>query len=244
MNEILLLSNPRKRSGGRKRRSAAQRAATRRMLAANRMRSNPAPKRRKRRKSASRVARRASPVVSHRRHSKRSRRSFSGGRVGGSIVSMLKTGAFAGGGAVVADIGMGLVAKFAPTLTQITSRTNADGSTNYGYYAGKLAIIYAMNKYGSRVTRHAPTMAAGALAVLGYELIRGMIPADSGIPLGFFNPGRLVQGAQLGGVGRIIRNAPGQTMGRVMNLPNNAGRGAAAADVIRSIQAVNGLARR
>ena len=239
MNEILLLSNPAKRRGSRKRRSAAQRAATRKMLAANRARSNPSPKRRRKSRKARAVS--AAPVI-RRRHAarkshRRSVRRFSHG-MGSGIVSMLKTGAIAGGGAVVADVGMGLVAKFAPTMTSLTSRTNADGSVNYGYYATKAALIYGMHRYGGRVTRHASTMAAGALAVMGYELIRGMLPTDGSIPLGYFNPGRIVTGGNLGRVGGVGRIMPLSGVGRIMSVPTGAGKGAVASATIRNMNGV------
>lgn len=242
MSEILLLSNPAKRRGSRKRRSAAQRAATKRMLAANRMRANPAKRRRKARKSA--VA--AAPVIRRKRRgiSRKSVRRRSSHRIsrsiGGGVVGMLKTGAIAGGGAVVADVGMGLVAKFAPSMPALTSRVNADGSVNYGYYATKLALIYAMHKYGGRVTRHASTMAGGALAVMGYELLRGMLPSDGSIPLGYFNPGRIVTGGNLGKVGGVGRIMPLNGVGRVMALPTGAGKGAVASATIRNLNGARG----
>jgi len=245
MNEILLLKgNPSKRSGSRKRRSAAQRAATKRMLAANRARFHHNPKRRKARKAS------AAPVSRKRKSSARktqrrvSRRSFGGSS---GIVSMLKTGAIMGGGAVVADIGMGLVVKLFPTMPAITSPVNADGTTNYAYYAAKGVLIYGMHRYGGRVTRHASTMAAGAAAVMLYQFIRGMLPQDGTIPLGYFNPGMIANGGSLGKMGRIMRN-PGaavaqnlQGVSRIVQLPTGSNRGAVAMQTIRN---VSGLARR
>ena len=232
MNEILLLSNPAKRRGG-KRRSAAQRAATKRMIAANRGGAKRNPAKRRKAVSAAPAVRRKSRRSAARRSSPR--RMSSG--MGGGIVSMLKTGAIAGGGAVVVDVGMGLIGKFAPTMTNLTARTNADGSTNYMYYATKAALIYGMHRYGGRVTRHASTMAAGAIAVMGYELIRGMLPTDSSIPLGYFNPGRIVTGGNLGRMGRIMPLA-GSGMGRIMSLPTGAGKGAVASATIRNMNGV------
>jgi len=230
MNEILLLKgNPSKRRGKR-RRSAAQRAATRKMLAANRSRFHSNP--RKRRKSIKRRAK--SAVASVRRSVRRARRSVSSGRsIGNGFVGLLKNGALMGAGAVTADVGMGLIAKFAPSATMLTSRINTDGTINYGYYATKGLLIYGMSKYGTRVTRHANTMAAGALAVMGYELIRSFMPADI-VPLGYFNPGRIVNG---GNLGRIMRNPSGapQNVGRIMSLPAGAGKGAVASATIRNM---------
>jgi len=246
LNEILLLKgNPSKRRKARKGRTAAQRAATRRMLAANRSRflrnpsKAPKSKKRKTRKSASSAPRRKSRRVSRMPgHSS-------------NLVSMLKQGAFMGGGAIVADVGMGLIGKFMPTMPQLTSRVNADGSINYTYFAAKGALIYAMGKYGSRVTRHANTMAAGALGVMAYELLRTMMPTDGSIPLGYFNPGRIVSG---GNLGRIMRNqagVPGQQsgalngIGRIMALPAGQGKGAVASATIRNLNTnLSGLARR
>ena len=238
MNEILLLKgNPSRRSGGRKRRSAAQRAATKRMIAANRsgMRRNPSRKSRKARTPAVSAPRRSS-----RRSSRRS--AVHSASVGGSgIAKMLQTGAIMGGGALVSDIGMGLIAKFMPTMTTLTNRVNADGTVNYGYYATKAALIYGIGKYGTRVTRYAPTMAAGAITVMAYELFRTMMPTDGTIPLGYFNPGRIVTG---GNLGRIMRN-PNSTgipannghagLGRIMNLPVGTGKGAVASATVRNL---------
>lgn len=229
MNEILLLKgNPSKRRGKR-RRSAAQRAATRRMLAANRGRFHSNPRKRRRKSSGKRRAS-ASPVARRktRRVHRVAGRGFSSGFVG-----LLKTGAIMGGGALVADVGMGLIGRFAPNMPAITSRVNADGSINYGYYAAKGLLIYGMAKYGTRITRHASTMATGALAVMGYELMRTFMPSDGTIPLGYFNPGRIVNG---GNLGRIMSN-PGarQNVGRIMSLPNNAGKGAVASATIRNL---------
>lgn len=238
MNELLLLKGNPSRRKSRKRRSPAQRAATRRMLAANRSRFGHNPSKRKRRRSV-----RVAGVVAH-RTKRRIRRSFrSGGSVrsmGSGIAGMVKNGAIAGGGAVLADVGMGLIAKFAPTATTLTSRLNADGTMNYAYFATKGALIWAMSKYGSRVTRYAPTMAAGALAVMAYQLILSFMPTDGSIPLGYFNAGHIANG---GNLGRITRNPGGvrrvgmQGLGRIMQLPAGAGKGAIAAATIRNMSA-------
>lgn len=247
MNELLLLKGNPSRRRSKKRRSAAQRAATKRMLAANRSRfsHNPSRKRRKSRRSTSVAVaaparrRRSSRVSRVTRRSAR-RRSFSGGS---NIMSILKNGAIMGGGAVVADVGMGLVQKFAPTLG-VGSRVNADGSMNYTYYAAKLGLIWAMGKYGTRVTRHAPMLAAGATAQIAYEIIKGFMPTDGSIPLGYFNPGRIVNG---GGLGRIMRSSSGipanQGMGKIVGLPQSNNSGAAAALTMRNA-GMSGFARR
>lgn len=248
MSQILLLKgNPSKRRRSGKRRSPAQRAATARMLAANRGRRNPS----KRRKSH---AVSAAPVKHRRRRgAKRSARRISrrsSGMGGGSsnMMNLLKTGAIMGGGAVVADVGMGLIAKFMPTTAgsslNLTTRVNADGSVNYMYYATKGALAWAMAKYGSRITRHAPAMAAGALAVMAHDLMLTFMPTDGSIPLagvGFFNPGRITQG---GSLGRIMRNPSGiplantatmQGLNKIINLPAMQGKGAIAAATVRNL---------
>jgi hypothetical protein len=249
MNEILLLQgNPSKRrKGSRKRRSAAQRAATKRMLAANRARSG-APKRRKSRRKASAapIARRARRAVH--RVARRARRHGYLGTGFGSAMGVLKTGAIMGGGAVVADVGMGFVVKLlAGSMPSLTTPVNADGSTNYGYLALKGGLIYAMGKYGSRVTRHAPTMAAGAAAVMLYQVLRGLLPQDGSIPLGYFNPGKIVTGGNLGRIMKDTSNSRNSVigasmqMGRIMALPNGSNQGAIASATIRNL---SGLARR
>lgn len=241
MSQILLLQgNPSKRRKSRKHRSAAQRRATAKLVAMNR---NPAPKRRRK----SRKARKSASVAivrrsSSRRSVRRARRSFS--RSSGSVrgfTGLLKSAAFMGGGALLADVGMGYIAKLAPSATTLTNRQNADGSMNYGYYASKAALIWAMGKYGTKVTRHAPLLATGAFAVLGYEIFRALVPAlvpanNDFLPLGYFNPGRIVQGGQLG---RIMNNPNGGSanagMGRIVALPNGSGKGAAASATIRNL---------
>lgn len=243
--EILLLKGNPSRRKSRKRRSSAQRAATRRMLAANRSRfhSNPRKRRKSRKASvaAAPVKRRSSRRSSYR---KVSRRRSSGRSFGGSsgIVNLLKTGAIMGGGALAVDVGMGFLAKSSPGSAMFTP-INADGSMNYTYIATKGALIWALGKYGTRVTKYAPTMAAGAAAVLAAQVLRSFIPADSGIPMGYFNPGRIAQG---GNLGRIMRSATGipanQSMGRIIALPG--GGGAPGASAARTMRSLSGLARR
>lgn len=247
MSQILLLKgNPSKRRRSGKRRSPAQRAATARMLAANRGRRNPSKRRKSHAVSAAPVKhrRRRGAKRSARRISRRS--SMGGGS--SNMMNLLKTGAIMGGGAVVADVGMGLIAKFMPTTAgsslNLTTRVNADGSVNYMYYATKGALAWAMAKYGSRITRHAPAMAAGALAVMAHDLLLTFMPTDGSIPLagvGFFNPGRLTQG---GGLGRIMRNPSGiplantatmQGLNKIINLPAMQGKGAIAAATVRNL---------
>jgi hypothetical protein len=245
MNEILLLKgNPSKRRKSRKHRSAAQKAATLRLIAFNR---NSPKKRRKASKASGRFFNKATPISRRKSRGitrKATRRGRSISRMGGGVVGLLKTGAIAGGGALVADVGMGLVQKFLPSMASLTSRVNADGSINYTYYATKGALIYAMGKYGARVTRHAPLMASGALAVMAYELFKSFMPADGSIPLGYFNPGRIAQGGALGRIMRSPSGTPALTnargMGRIIPLSAGAGKGAIASATVRNL----GTARR
>lgn len=209
MNQLLLLSgNPKGR------RSAAQRAATARMLAAN-GRKGPARKR---------GGRKSAP--------RRSARGAGGGMVSG-VLGMVKTGAIGGGGAVVVDVGMGFVAQQFPTQG-FTSRINADGSINPLYYAVKGLLAYALGRYGSRLTPHATTMAAGAYTVMLYDVIKAVIPASS-VPMGkvgYLNPARVVQG----GVGKVGRVGAYEKLGAYMPadaVPSTLGPGASAASVLR-----------
>lgn len=175
-------------------RSAAQRAATARMLAA-RFGANP---RRRRGKHHYR-----------RNPSKRSvRRSY--GRVSAGAMGMLKTAAIMGTGAVLVDIGMGnLVARFLPSAA---TPTNADGTTNWMYFAAKGGLAVALGMYGGKVLPGgmALRMAEGALGVLAYQILRGLVP--SGITLGYLNPapvsrplsGAGPRGADLAGVAAYL----------------------------------------
>lgn len=185
MQELLLLQgNPSKRRGGKKRRSAAQRAATRKMLAANR---NPA-KRRAKSAPARRSARRSG--------SKGMSSAFRG--MGGGILAMVKVGAVAGGGAILNDVAMGLLQKAMPGTAAIAGPVNADGTVNYTYFAAKGFTAYAMARY--LPVAIAPQLGAGAMTVLVYQLLRGMIPAGS-VPMGYYNPARI---ANMGNVKRIL----------------------------------------
>lgn len=196
MQELLLLQgNPSKRRGGKKRRSAAQRAATRKMLAANR---NPAKRRSKRAKSTavSAPARRSARRGARRSASRGVSSSFRG--MGGGILAMVKVGAVAGGGAILNDVAMGLLQKAMPGTAAIAGPVNDDGTTNYVYFAAKGFTAYAMAKY--LPLRIAPQLGAGAMTVLAYQLLRGMIPAGR-VPMGFYNPARI---ANMGNVKRIL----------------------------------------
>lgn len=182
MSQLLLLGNPRRRSAARKSRKArspAQRAATARMLAANRSKRNPA-RRSAARPAAGRTARRVSR--------RSSRPAFAGLRMqGASITSMLKSGAIGGAGALGNDVLFGIASKILPAGW--VSPTNADGSTNWMYFAAKAGTAVALAKFGGKVLPAGVSgkLADGALVVLSYQIMRGMMPAGS-VPLGYYNP--------------------------------------------------------
>lgn len=222
----------------RKARSAAQKAATRRMLAANRSRSRPAraaaPKRRRRRARAAAPA--AAPARRRRavaRVTRRSRRRASSGlRLGGSGsilnqgVTMLKDGAIMGAGALGVDMLMGQVNKILPDGWD--SPLEGDGTPNYKNAAIKAAVAVGVGYVGARylpasMRGLAVKAAAGSLAIQGYTLIKGSIPADF-LPLGGatrMQPSRLA-GAPLNTL-RIPAQAPGNT-GSLGMAPLNAVR--------------------
>lgn len=221
---LLLEGNPsrRRRSGGKKRRSAAQRAATRRMLAANRATRNPSRKRRSRRAAPSAAApavrrrsRRSVARVSRRRSRRSSFGGFSLGGAGRSVLGMVKAGAIGGGGAVLTDVAMGFLAQQFPTQTALTQRTDGAGNINPMYYGAKALVAYGIGRFGARLTRHAPAMAAGAFTVMSYEIIKTLIPAGT-VPMGgvgYYNPARIVSG----GVGAYANTRP--ALARILPLP-------------------------
>jgi hypothetical protein len=205
----------RRRAKGGKHRSAAQKAATRRMLAANRGRRSvhANPGKRHRRRAAHR-----NPIVRHvyrnptahrksRRSVRRTRHSFSHG---GGIMGMLKAGAIAGSGALLNDVLMGFAAKVLPPT--MTTPQNADGTTNFTYFAAKGALALTLGTFGKRVLpgAMAGTMAQGALTVLAYQLMRGMVPASLG--LGYYNPapttGRMAGAGAYVGAYSNVRGLP------------------------------------
>jgi len=191
--------NPRRRrtkarkAGKRRGRSAAQRAATARMLAANRSRRggshrsyarNPSKRRRSvARRGARRGARRASVSAS-------------------GAIGMLKDAGVMGAGAVAVDVGMGYLGRVLPSAA---SPVNADGTTNWLYFTAKTGLAIGLGTYGRRFLPGGwgPKMGEGALAVLAYQIMRGLVP--SGVALGgvgaYFNPAPTMR-PQLAGSGR------------------------------------------
>lgn len=194
-------NNPRRRKS-RKHRSPAQRAATRKMLAANRARRNPrravATKRRASRRTSIRaVARRATSTVrrrassvrrSVRRHARRATASFRG--FGGGAMALVKAGAIGAGGAIVTDVAMGFVNGFLPA--NMNTKQNIDGTPNYLNYAVKGVLAVALGHFGKKIVSPATahTMAAGAMTVMAYELLRpfaaSVLPAS--MSLGYYSP--------------------------------------------------------
>lgn len=209
--------NPRRRrrhkhraKARRRHRSAAQRAATARMLAA-RFGANP---RRRARRSSRRVARRSGHRV---------RRHFSS--IAPGAMSMLKNAGLMGAGAVVVDVGMGYVGKVLPAAA---SPVNADGTTNWMYFAAKAGLALGIGIYGRRVLPggFAGKAAEGALAVMAYQIVRGLVP--SGVALGaYLNPAptmrplpqaRNPRMAGLAGIGVYDSDAAGARAAQVVKL--------------------------
>lgn len=214
---LLLQGNPSRR---RKSRTAAQRAATRRMISANKLHRNPSP--------------RAAAKVHHRR--KTARRGSVVRSSGGSVLGMVKMGAFGAGGAILSDVLFGVIANVLPNQPTITSPLDSAGAPNPVYYLSKGALAYGIARFGSRFTKHANVLAAGSLVVTAYQLMKAYIPAGT-LPmagLGYVNPARIVRG----GIGKILpagnraRPAIGGGMGRILALPTSSsapGAGAVAA---------------
>lgn len=245
MSQLLLLGNPRKRARkGRKARSPAQRAATARMLAANRSkRAGPARKRRSRRRASvvsaapARRSRRSAAKVGRRsrRRSSSLRGLMSGS--GSGALSMVKSGAIGGAGAVANDILFGLAGKVLPAGW--VSPQNADGSTNYMAFAAKAGTAIALGMFGKKVMPGAlaAKMADGALTVLAYQLMRPMVPTSIMNGLGYYNPAPTMAPRrlnayvntgrpQLSGVGAYVNAQPNAT----------AMQGAAVARMLQSVR--------
>lgn len=226
MPQLMLIGNPKRRSGAKRRRSPAQKAATRRMLAANRARKNPAA--RKRRRTARRSVAVAGPVRRTARRSVRrsARRSFSGMTSGiraSGALGLVKAGAIGGAGAVAVDIAFGQAGRILPAGW--VSPMNADGSTNWLYFAAKAGAAVALGMYGRKVMPApiAAKMAEGSLTVLSYQIMRGMIPASIG--LGYYNPVPVMSQPRPG-MGAYLPRSSGmgayQALNRAaMNTPNN-----------------------
>lgn len=198
MTATLALVNPRKRrrkNPSGKRRTAKQRAATRKLVALSRA-SN--PRRRRKARAANpikyhRRRRKSNPISSHiRRYARRRRRNPIGFSMHG-ITSMLKAGAIGAGGALAVDLAMG----YAPLPSNFVTRTDADGSTNFIYYATKTAFAIGLGTFGKKLLgANAERMAEGAMVVNLYDLFRTLMPA--GMRLGYFSPAALASKRNMG----------------------------------------------
>lgn len=236
MSGVLHLVNPRKRRKARahnprKRRTAAQVAATRRLVALNRAKrsSNPVRKLRRKKHTYRAAARRHNPIMHHvkryvsrRRHRRHNPISVRG--LFGHVMPMLKAGAIGAGGALTVDLAMGYI----PWPAAMVTRQNADGSTNYLYFASKAALAIALGTFGKKVFgRAAETMGEGSLVVNLYDLFRTLMPA--GLRLGYFNPAMIARSAP--GMAAYIPGRPNPQMAAYVpgSIPRNvpvAGKGA------------------
>lgn len=234
--------NPSKRRkagrSGKKRRSAKQRAATRRMIAANRgYLSNPRKKRRGRKsaKATRKYTRRASRKSM--RRSRRRGRSSAMKFSTGNAVSLLKSGAIGGAGAVLVDVGMGQISRFLPA--SLAAPADAAGNIQYGYFGTKAALAIALGTYGGKFLPRgiAEKMAEGSLTVLAYSFFRPFVPA--GLALGYFNPAPTMKpgvrnaGAYVAGAGAYERLGAYERTAVRSNATN--ARGGRAANVLQMV---------
>lgn len=193
----MLLINPRKR----KTKAKTHRAAPKRKRTTHRKRrsapvvvmANPAPRRRRSRLSALRT--RIKRVGRKYRRNPAPRLSFS------SITSMAKSAAIGATGALAVDVAFGYAKQVLPTSMQ--SPVAADGSMNTLYFAAKAALAIGVGIVGSKLTKHAPELAAGSLTVQAYEVMRSLVPAS--INLGNVpSPARVVGRPRVDSAGRVI----------------------------------------
>jgi len=202
MSGELLLINPRKRT----RRAKAKRAAPRRTKRRAKARapivfSNPSPRRRRSRLSAIRTK--------ARRVGRKYRRNPIGKVSLNGLTGMLKTAAIGAAGALAVDVAYGYAKGYLPASMQ--QPTDATGSLNPLYFAGKIGLAVVAGMVGGKVTKHASAMAAGSLMVTAYEVGRSLMPAS--IALGYINPAQLAN----------RRMAPRQQMNRYVSGPRMAG---------------------
>ena len=199
MSALYLLNTKRRgkrKTASRRTCSPAQRAATARMLAANRS------SRRTRRNPSKRRAVSVASAPARRRTSRRSSRraSFSVSRMtGGGAATLLKNGAMAGAGAVGVDVLFGYAAKVLPA--NMATPVDSTGGTNWLYFAAKAALAVGVATAGKRFipAKIAVAMGEGALAVMSYQIVRGMLPA--GIAMGAYSPVPTMAPPSLGRMG-------------------------------------------
>jgi hypothetical protein len=99
------------------------------------------------------------------------------------IGGMVTQAALGAGGAVVADIGFGYVKSFLPASMQ-TPQDLTTGGVNWGYFLAKAGVTIGLGMVGRKVSKHAETMAKGALLVQAYQAAVNLVP--SGIQMGQF----------------------------------------------------------
>jgi len=192
MAEMLLI-NPRKRRSARK--ATAKRRVVRRRNPVTALAK--APKRRRHNPiGLGRVGR----VV-------RRRRNPIGGVSSSAIMNTLKTAAIGGAGAVAVDFLMGQVQTYLPASLKPVS-----GKAVSGYDAVKLAVTLAAGELLNKPTKGmSRKLAAGALTVQMSDLIRGFLPGDMALALGYASPAAITRGQSR--VGPMMRVAAYQDAG-------------------------------
>lgn len=142
---------------------------------------------------------------------------------------LLQKGVVMGAGAVAVDVAMGYASRALPA--GFASPVNTDGSTNWGYIGIKTALAIGLGVYGRKlpvVGQYASDAAAGAITVMAYSLIRGMVPTS--IPLGYYNPAPTQR--PLNGLQKYVSGGVSAYQSLPVRSEASAGRGAAAAQVV------------
>lgn len=191
----MLLLNPRRR------RAAARKASPKRRRASpRRRRRNPVsvvtlrPGAAVARRSARRAARRANPMRRHRRR----RNPIALGLNSRSIMTMLKGAVIGGAGAIAMDLAMGQANAFLPTTLQRVA-----GQPGIGDIVKALLTVVA-GKALAKPTKGLSVQAAqGALIVQAYGLLQSVVP--SGMTMGYYTPGMVVQGQNRIGPNRVMQ---------------------------------------
>lgn len=201
-NELVLVGNPARRRKSRKTRRSASPAQRRaRALFAKRYGGKKTAKRRSTRRSAPTVivanpARRRRSThrhvaVSHRRRRAR-RNPIGGGSMLRGIVGQLKSAAFGAGGAVAVDVAYGYALGYLPDAFK--TPVAADGSMNYGYYAGKAATAFGVGMLARHLigSARAARIVEGSLTVTLHDVAKHlatkMLPS---VHMGYLSPGRM-----------------------------------------------------
>jgi hypothetical protein len=113
-------------------------------------------------------------------------------------MGLLKSGATNGAGAVAVDVLFGYAKNVLPA--SLATPMNSDGSTNWMYFAAKAALAVGVATAGRRFipAKIANAMGEGALTVMSYQIVRGMLP--SSIALGAYNPVPTMNPARMAGM--------------------------------------------